>query len=94
MVVYCAHENTCMTLQGAKAFISGGGVSDLYLVMARTGGPGPSGISAFLVEKVGRPVCAVVCVSYTLKTLGWCAAEFGHSVQKLCRMRPFMHIQL
>ena len=38
-------------LVGAKAFISGGGVSDLYLVMARTGGPGPAGISAFIVEK-------------------------------------------
>ena len=37
-------------LNGAKAFISGAGTSDLYLVMARTGGPGPKGISAFLVE--------------------------------------------
>ncbi len=32
---------------------SGGGVSDVYLVMARTGEPGPRGISAFLLEKVG-----------------------------------------
>lgn len=31
---------------------SGGGVSDIYLVMARTGEPGPRGISAFLLEKV------------------------------------------
>eukprot|EP00270_Netrium_digitus_P002755 TRINITY_DN13131_c0_g1_i3.p1 TRINITY_DN13131_c0_g1~~TRINITY_DN13131_c0_g1_i3.p1 ORF type:complete len:434 (-),score=97.32 TRINITY_DN13131_c0_g1_i3:392-1693(-) len=38
-------------LQGAKAFISGGGVSDVYLVMARTSGAGPSGISCFVVEK-------------------------------------------
>jgi alkylation response protein AidB-like acyl-CoA dehydrogenase len=41
-------------LNGSKAFISGGGVSDLYVVMARTGGPGPKGISAFVVEK-GTP---------------------------------------
>ena len=41
-------------LNGAKAFISGGGVSDLYVVMARTGEPGPKGISTFLVEK-GTP---------------------------------------
>ena len=41
-------------MQGSKAFISGGGAADVYLVMARTGGPGPKGISAFLVEKV-RP---------------------------------------
>lgn len=38
-------------LNGAKAFISGGGVSDVYLVMARTGGPGARGISAFLIDK-------------------------------------------
>ena len=38
-------------LTGSKAFISGAGVSDLYLVMARTGGPGAKGISAFLVER-------------------------------------------
>ena len=38
-------------LNGQKAFISGGGRSDVYLVMARTGGAGPSGVSAFVVEK-------------------------------------------
>lgn len=34
-----------------QAFISGGGVSDLYLVMCRTGGAGPGGISCVVVEK-------------------------------------------
>lgn len=38
-------------LNGEKAFISGGGMSDLYIVMARTGSLGPKGISAFLVPK-------------------------------------------
>jgi alkylation response protein AidB-like acyl-CoA dehydrogenase len=38
-------------LDGAKAFISGGGVSDLYLVMARTGEAGARGISCIAVEK-------------------------------------------
>ena len=38
-------------LTGEKQFISGAGASDLYLVMARTGGPGPNGISAILVER-------------------------------------------
>jgi alkylation response protein AidB-like acyl-CoA dehydrogenase len=42
------------TLDGTKAFISGGGFADLYLVMARSGGDGPKGISAFLVEN-GTP---------------------------------------
>lgn len=40
-----------LRLNGAKAFISGGGYSDLYLVMCRTGGPGPKGISTVLVER-------------------------------------------
>ena len=38
-------------LNGAKAFISGGGVSDVYVTMARTGGEGPGGISCIVVEK-------------------------------------------
>ncbi|MBW7057349.1 acyl-CoA dehydrogenase family protein [Paracoccus bogoriensis] len=41
-------------LNGAKAFISGGSYSDAYIVMARTGGDGPRGISALIVEK-GTP---------------------------------------
>ena len=38
-------------IDGVKQFISGAGVSDLYVVMARTGGSGPRGISAFVVDK-------------------------------------------
>jgi alkylation response protein AidB-like acyl-CoA dehydrogenase len=38
-------------LDGGKAFISGAGVSDIYVVMARTGGPGGKGVSAFVLEK-------------------------------------------
>ncbi len=37
-------------LTGTKAFISGGGYSDAYIVMARTGGDGPKGISSLIVE--------------------------------------------
>ncbi|SHH87010.1 acyl-CoA dehydrogenase family protein [Pollutimonas bauzanensis] len=36
-------------LNGAKAFISGAGDTDVLVVMARTGGAGPKGISAFVV---------------------------------------------
>ena len=38
-------------LDGQKQFISGAGVSDIYVVMVRTGGAGPSGISTIVVEK-------------------------------------------
>ena len=43
-------DNAGYHLTGTKAFISGGGYSDAYIVMARTGDDGPKGISAILVE--------------------------------------------
>uniref|UniRef100_A0A667XWN4 short-chain 2-methylacyl-CoA dehydrogenase n=1 Tax=Myripristis murdjan TaxID=586833 RepID=A0A667XWN4_9TELE len=41
-------------LNGSKAFISGGGDTDVYVVMCRTGGKGAKGISCLVVEK-GTP---------------------------------------
>ena len=41
-------------LNGSKAFISGAGVSDVYVCMVRTGGEGAKGVSAIVVEK-GAP---------------------------------------
>lgn len=38
-------------LNGVKQFISGAGAADVYVVMARTGEPGPKGISAILVPR-------------------------------------------
>jgi alkylation response protein AidB-like acyl-CoA dehydrogenase len=37
-------------INGTKAWITHGGEADFYTVLARTGGPGPKGISAFLVD--------------------------------------------
>ncbi len=36
---------------GSKAFISGGGVNDVYVTMVRTGEDGPKGISCLVIEK-------------------------------------------
>uniref|UniRef100_A0A669F415 short-chain 2-methylacyl-CoA dehydrogenase n=1 Tax=Oreochromis niloticus TaxID=8128 RepID=A0A669F415_ORENI len=51
-------------LNGSKAFISGGGDTDVYVVMCRTGGKGPKGISFGKKEKkVGwnsQPTRAVI----------------------------------
>ena len=44
-------EGDDYVLNGAKAFISGAGTSDVYVVMARTGGEGAGGVSAIVVEK-------------------------------------------
>ena len=41
-------------LNGSKAFISGAGVSDVYVCMVRTGEEGPRGVSTIVVEK-GTP---------------------------------------
>ncbi|MET0270531.1 MAG: acyl-CoA dehydrogenase family protein [Sphingomonas sp.] len=38
-------------ITGSKAFISGGGVNDVYAVMARTSDDGAGGITCFAVEK-------------------------------------------
>lgn len=44
-------EGNYYILNGAKAFISGGSTSDIYLCMVRTGDETPKGISCVLVEK-------------------------------------------
>lgn len=45
-----ARTNDGYTLNGTKAFISGGGYSDAYVCMVRTGEDGPKGISTVYVE--------------------------------------------
>ena len=54
-------------LDGAKAFVSGGGVSDLYVCMVRTGEAGPRGVSCIVVEK-GTPGLSYGAQE---KKLGW-----------------------
>ena len=54
-------------LNGAKAFISGAGISDVYVCMVRTGGAGPKGISCLVVEN-GTPGLSFGALE---KKLGW-----------------------
>lgn len=35
-------------LNGAKQWITNGGIADVFIIFARTGGPGPKGVSAFV----------------------------------------------
>jgi len=60
-------EGEHYVLDGAKAFISGGGVSDIYVAMVRTGEAGPRGISCIVVEK-GTPGLSFGARE---KKLGW-----------------------
>jgi alkylation response protein AidB-like acyl-CoA dehydrogenase len=69
-------------LDGAKAFISGGGVSDIYVVMARTGEGGPRGISAIVVEK-GMPGLSYGAPE---KKLGWKSQPTAMVMFENCRV--------
>src|SRR4051794_11117190 len=60
-------EGEPYVLDGSKAFISGGGVSDIYVCMVRTGGGGPKGVSCIVVEK-GTPGLSFGAQE---KKLGW-----------------------
>jgi hypothetical protein len=44
-----AREGDDYVINGSKVFISGAGETDVLVVMLRTGGPGPKGVSALLV---------------------------------------------
>jgi alkylation response protein AidB-like acyl-CoA dehydrogenase len=69
-------------LDGAKAFISGGGVSDIYVVMARTGEGGPKGISCLVVEK-GTPGLSYGAQE---KKLGWKSQPTAMVMFENCRV--------
>ncbi|MCA0422313.1 MAG: isobutyryl-CoA dehydrogenase [Proteobacteria bacterium] len=69
-------------LNGSKQFISGAGAGDLYLVMVRTGGEGPKGISAVLVEK-GTPGLSF---GPNEKKMGWHAQPTRQVIMEDCRI--------
>jgi alkylation response protein AidB-like acyl-CoA dehydrogenase len=69
-------------LNGAKAFISGGGRSEVYAAMVRTGGPGPKGISCLLVEK-GTPGLSF---GKQEKKLGWNSQPTCQVIFEDCRV--------
>ncbi len=69
-------------LNGTKQFISGSGYNDIYVVMVRTGGEGPKGISCLVIEKdtpglsFGAPE----------KKLGWNSSPTGQVIFDNCRV--------
>src|SRR6266567_1435799 len=69
-------------LNGSKAFISGGGRSDLYVTMVRTGEAGPKGISCLVVEN------GVAGLSFGKKErkLGWNTQPTAMVVFEDCRV--------
>jgi alkylation response protein AidB-like acyl-CoA dehydrogenase len=73
-------------LNGEKAFISGGSVSDIYVCMVRTGEEGPKGISALVVEK-GTPGLSFGKLE---KKMGWKSQPTTTVVFQECRV-PLSH---
>lgn len=69
-------------VDGTKSFISGGGVSDLYLVMARTGGPGAGGISTLLIEKGTKGLS----FGANERKMGWNAQPTAQVIMEECRV--------
>ncbi len=69
-------------LNGTKAFISGGGASDLYVCMVRTGGEGPGGVSTLVVEKT-TPGLAF---GKNERKMGWNAQPTAQVIFEDCRV--------
>jgi hypothetical protein len=69
-------------LNGTKAFISGGGTSDLYVAMVRTGEAGPKGISCLVVEKGAKGLS----FGKKEKKLGWNTQPTAMVIFEDCRV--------
>lgn len=67
LVTKATTDGSKYVVNGSKAFISGAGVTDLLVVMLRTGGKGPKGVSALIIDT------ATPGISYGQKEkkIGW-----------------------
>ncbi len=69
-------------LNGGKAFISGAGVSDVYVCMVRTGEDGPKGVSCLVVEK-GMPGLSF---GKKERKMGWNSQPTAQVIFEDCRV--------
>jgi alkylation response protein AidB-like acyl-CoA dehydrogenase len=69
-------------LNGSKAFISGGGTSDIYVCMVRTGEAGAKGVSCIVVEK-GTPGLSFGAAE---KKMGWNSQPTAQVIFEDCRV--------
>src|SRR6266567_9203209 len=75
-------EGEHYVIDGAKAFISGGLASDVFVCMLRTGGAGPKGISTIVIEK-GTPGLSF---GKKEKKLGWNSQPTAMVLFENCRV--------
>jgi alkylation response protein AidB-like acyl-CoA dehydrogenase len=69
-------------LDGTKAFISGGGRSDIYVTMVRTGGAGAHGITCLVVENGAKGLS----FGKQEKKLGWNTQPTAMVIFEECRV--------
>jgi alkylation response protein AidB-like acyl-CoA dehydrogenase len=69
-------------VNGAKQFISGAGVSNWYVTMVRTGGPGPEGITALAIPGSS----AGLSFGENERKMGWNAQPTRQVVFENCRV--------
>lgn len=82
LVTTAKRDGEDYVLNGTKAFVSGSGASDVYVVMCRTGGSGAKGISAVVVEK-GTPGLSF---GKKEKKLGWNTQPTRAVILEDCRV--------
>ncbi|MEI9992052.1 MAG: isobutyryl-CoA dehydrogenase [Rhizomicrobium sp.] len=75
-------DGDAYVLNGGKAFISGAGVSDIYVCMVRTGEDGPRGISCLVVEK-GTPGLSF---GKKERKMGWKSQPTAQVIFEDCRV--------
>jgi polyhydroxyalkanoate synthase len=70
-------------INGRKRFIGNAGLADIYVVFARTGDPGPRGVSTFLVDGHAPGVS-----SQKLRTMGMPGWQLGRRDSRTSRCPP------
>ena len=77
-----SRSNEGYTLSGTKSFVSGGGYSDLYVVMSRTSDDGAKGISSIIVED------GVDGLSFggLERKMGWCCQPTAQVIMDDCHV--------
>ena len=75
-------DGDAYVLNGAKAFISGAGVSDVYVCMVRTGEDGPKGVSCLVVEKGAKGLS----FGKNERKMGWRSQPTAQVIFDNCRV--------
>ena len=75
-------DGDCYVVNGTKQFISGAGLSDWYVTMVRTGGDGPSGITALAVPSPSPGLS----FGANERKMGWNAQPTGQVIFENCRV--------